>query len=161
MDELLWSLGATYDLSTEWQLLGGVHTGFAPTSPSDKDNIAPEESTNYEVGVRFNGKNLSASAIAFFSDYENKVTNCSAAFHYIDEMCHDNTCDRAGVDDTFLSTDRLLVFDLASHYSLSKSTNLYLKVDNLFDAEKIVARSPDGAPPNKPRTAMVGLKFAF
>lgn len=250
VDELLWSLGVTYDLNSEWQLLGGVHTGFAPTSPSDRENIEPEESTNYEAGARFKGKNLNFAAIAFFSDYDNKVTNCSAAFpcgtatsgsqsegeseikgleltlstnlyqsdlftvplslsytytdaeitdaeesgnedgdllryvpenvfsaqlglelasdwntylsaNYIDEMCHNSTCDRSDVDDRFLRTDELLVFDLASHYSVNESTNIYLKVDNLFDAEEIVARSPDGARPNKPRTATVGVKFAF
>lgn len=250
VDELLWSAGVTYDLNAEWQLLAGVHSGFAPTSPSDKENIEPEKSTNYEAGVRFNGEGLSVSAIAFLSDYENKVTNCSAAFpcgsvtsgsesqgesevkgleltlnntlfqsdaftvplmisytytdaeitdakdsgnqegdllryvpenvfsaqvglelasgwntylsaNYIDEMCHNSTCDRSGVDDTFLKTDELLVFDVASHYPLNKFTNLYLKVDNLFDAEEIVARAPDGARPNKTRTVTVGVKFEF
>ena len=250
VDKLLWSAGVTYELDTEWQLLAGVHSGFAPTSPSDKENIEPEQSTNYEAGVRFNGEGLSVSAIAFWSDYENKVSNCSAAFpcgsvtsgsqsqgesevkgleftlenslfrsdkltvplmisytytdakitdangsgsqdgdllryvpenvfsaqigvelasgwntyvsaNYIDEMCHDSTCDRSGFNDAFLRTDDLLVVDVATHFPLNESTNLYLKLDNAFNAEEIVSRAPDGARPNKPRTVTAGVKFEF
>ena len=250
VDELLWSVGATYDLNNQWQLLAGAHAGFAPASPGSQENVDPEKSTNYEAGARFQGDNLSISAVAFYSDYENKVTNCSVAFpcgvltsgsesegesetkgleftlssslyqnrdlnipltvsytytdaeitdaadsgnqdgdvlpyvpenvlnaqvgfelasgwstylnaSYVDEMCIETSCERSGVDDTFLKTDDVLVFDLATHYPLNEATSVYLKVDNLFDEQDIVARSPGGARPGKPRTATVGFKFTF
>lgn len=251
VDETLWSLGATYDLNDQWQLLAGVHSGFAPASAGSNENVDPEESTNYEAGFRFQNDRLSADVIAFFSDYESTVLNCSAAFpcgaqtsgsqslgqseiqgleftlvtelysgsryniplslsytytdaeitdaednsslqdgdvlryvpenvlnaqvglemnsgwntylniSYTDQMCHNNTCDRSGVDDTFLETDDLLVFDLVTHYPVNEMTSLYLKVDNLLDEQEIVARSPGGVRPNKPRTAIVGVRFSF
>ncbi|MCF7982536.1 MAG: TonB-dependent receptor, partial [Pseudomonadales bacterium] len=251
VEETLWSFGATYDLNDQWQVLAGVHSGFAPASADANENVDPEKSTNYEAGVRFQGDKLSASAIAFFSDYESTVLNCTAAFpcgaqtsgsqslgkseikglelilnatlytnnrfivplmvsytytdaeitdaddngslqdgdvlryvpenvlnaqlglefhsgwstylnaSYIDEMCHNNSCDRAGVDDSLLKTDDLLVFDLVTQYPLNSKTNIYLKVDNLLDDQDIVARSPGGARPNKPRTAILGVKFSF
>jgi len=250
VDELLWSVGATYELNKQWQLLAGVHSGFAPASPGSQDNVDPEKSTNYESGVRFQGDNLSVSAIAFYSDYENKITNCSLAFpcgaltsgsesegeseikgleftlnsslynnsdlniplmvsytytdaeitdaaesnnqdgdvlayvpenilnaqigfelasgwstylnaSYVDEMCIENSCERSGVDDTFLTTDDVLVFDLATHYQVNEATSVYLKMDNLFDEQGIVARSPGGARASKPRTATVGMKISF
>ena len=57
--------------------------------------------------------------------------------------------------------DELLVFDLVTQYPLNNVTNLYLKIDNLLDDQDIVARSPGGARPNKPRTAIIGVKFSF
>ena len=38
---------------------------------------------------------------------------------------------------------------------------VFLKVENLFDEEAIVSRQPDGARPNKPRTASVGVEWTF
>jgi Fe(3+) dicitrate transport protein len=38
---------------------------------------------------------------------------------------------------------------------------VYAKVDNLFDDQEIVARSPDGARPNSPRTAYMGVRVGF
>ena len=251
VEETLWSFGATYDLNDQWQLLAGAHSGFAPASADSNENVDPEKSTNYEAGTRYQGERLSASAIAFYSDYESTVLNCTAAFpcgaqtsgsqslgkseikglelmlnttlytstsfsvplmvsytytdaeitdaddngslqdgdvlryvpenvlnaqlglefnsgwstylnaSYTDEMCHNNSCDRAGVDDNLLKTDELLVFDLVTQYPLNNVTNLYLKIDNLLDDQDIVARSPGGARPNKPRTAIIGVKFSF
>ena len=80
---------------------------------------------------------------------------------YVDEMCIENSCERSGVDDTFLTTDDVLVFDLATHYQVNEATSVYLKMDNLFDEQGIVARSPGGARASKPRTATVGMKISF
>lgn len=251
VDQLLWGWGMTYQLNDSVQLLAGVHSGFAPSSPSAKQNIDPETSTNYEAGFRFDNDDVQASVIGFFSDYDSTVTNCSVAFpcsgqtlgsvsqgesevqglelavdvfainnsdlqvpvsisytyteaeitnpqqssaqsgdvyeylpenvfnaqvglelssgwntyvnaSYVDEMCTDNSvCGRSGADETFVKTDDLWVIDFASHYPINTSTQLYLKVDNVFDKRAIVSRSPDGARPNKPRTATVGVKFQF
>ena len=40
----------------------------------------PELSTNYESGVRFGTDEFKFEWIAFYSDYENSVRNCSVAF---------------------------------------------------------------------------------
>lgn len=251
VDELLYSAGATYQLNDQVTLLAGFHSGFAPTSPSARDNIEPETSTNYEVGVRFEAEDARASVIAFFSDYESTVTNCTVnrpcgdqtsgaqsegesevkgvevtvdshlyqdrdvfvpvslsytytnakitdprdsgnrsgdlyeylpkntfsaqigyelangwnsylSASYVDEMCTDNgVCGRSGLNQQFAYTEQYWVADFSTHYPLNKDTQLYLKLDNIFDERAIVSRNPDGARPNKPRAALVGVKLNF
>ncbi len=51
--------------------------------------------------------------------------------------------------------------DLAASYYLRSNVEVYAKVDNLFDDQEIVARSPDGARPNSPRTAYMGVRVGF
>ncbi len=81
--------------------------------------------------------------------------------NYIDAMCIDFECERDGTDNTFRKTDSLWVFDFVSHYQLTDNAQVYLKVDNLFDTQEIISRSPAGARPNKPRTAYLGLNVSF
>ena len=53
-----------------------MHEGFAPASP-DLERKKPEESTNYEAGLRFTQDDLYMEAIYFFSDYDNAVQYCT------------------------------------------------------------------------------------
>ena len=247
IEEFMTGVGVTYEFNEQWQFLAGAHTGFAPASPSDQDNVEPEKSVNYEAGLRFSDASVDASALVFYSDYANKVTNCSVAFpcgdisvgsvsegeasieglelslnhnlmvsksltvplsvvytytaaeisdpaqsasqkgealpytpenvlniqtglessfgwntylniSYVDKMCIYNRC---GNDLPFSETEETVVVDLASHYVLSEGISMYVKWDNLLDQQRIVARSPGGARPNKPRTMTVGFKLNF
>lgn len=79
VDDVLAGLGATWLLDDQWSLLAGVHQGFAPPGGSAEKGEQPEESVNYEAGVRYGSENLTAEAIAFFSDYQNTVQNCTVA----------------------------------------------------------------------------------
>jgi Fe(3+) dicitrate transport protein len=77
VDVWLPGIGATYALSDEVKLVGGVHRGFINPAPgSDAD---AEESWNYEAGVRFDRGAASVEAIAFLVDYENLVGTCTAS----------------------------------------------------------------------------------
>ena len=78
---------------------------------------------------------------------------------YIDEMCMDVGCNNGG--SRFDHSEDLLVLDYFSRYVLTDSAVVYLKVENLMDEQAIVSRQPDGARPNKPRTAAVGIEWAF
>lgn len=248
--DTLLALGATYQLSDTVALLGGVHEGYAPAGAGSED-VDPEESINYEAGIRLADGNLFVEAIAFFSDYKNSVQFCTVAndcngqtfgsigtgeaeieglellinydlssgngvsipvsftytytdteytegapdddilvgdsyadvpenqwaasigyiaasgwdaylnASYVDETCSNTRCDRSGVDDTFLRTADLLVFDASASYPLSKRSTAYVKVDNVLDEQDIVSRKPDGARANKPRTIYLGLKLSF
>ncbi|SHF32249.1 Fe(3+) dicitrate transport protein [Microbulbifer donghaiensis] len=251
VDEWLPGLGLVYDVSEAWSLLAGVHRGFAPPGGGAEEGQGPELSTNYEWGARYYSDSLSAEIIAFFSDYENAIQNCSvavpcdngadsgtfqlgeaeikgleAAFGsewvltngwslplrasytytdaeitkdsdggdllagdnlaylpenvfalsagldsgaawrlnltaaYQDEMCVSTECNR-GNTDQFDYTESLWVLDAVAHYDFSEDLSGYLKVDNLFDEQAIVNRGPDGARANRPRTATLGMKFAF
>jgi len=78
---------------------------------------------------------------------------------YMDETCVSVGCDR--VADPFGETESLLVADLISRYALTDRAVVFAKVENLFDEQVIVARTPDGARPNKPRTGFVGIEFSL
>lgn len=82
-----------------------------------------------------------------------------AVVKYIDEMCVDIGCNRSS--SPFATTEDLLVVDLISRYALSDDAVVFLKVENLFDEQAIVSRQPDGARPNKPQTASVGVQWSF
>ncbi|WP_027951278.1 TonB-dependent receptor family protein [Haliea salexigens] len=78
---------------------------------------------------------------------------------YIDEMCVSVGCNNG--DDRFGRTRDLFVIDLISRYELTPESAVYLKVENVFDDQSIVSRQPDGARPNKPQTASVGVEWRF
>lgn len=80
---------------------------------------------------------------------------------YVDKMCIDNQCDRSGADNTFRETDSLTVVDLSGSYRVADGARVFAKLDNVFDTRRIIARSPDGARPNLPMTAAVGVSVDF
>lgn len=78
---------------------------------------------------------------------------------YVDEQCVSISCNRAAGPRN--STDTSLVIDLISRYQLNEKLEAFLKIENLFDDQDIVSRNPDGARPNKARTASIGLAYQF
>jgi len=71
LDVIVPGLGVSYQVSNSTSIFGGVHKGFAPPGPSTNTSQAPEESINYEAGVRHNQGSLQTEAVVFFNDYEN------------------------------------------------------------------------------------------
>ncbi len=71
VSEILPGLGVSYTLSTSWNLLAGIHKGFAPPGPGQSPETRSEESWNYELGARFAKGAARARAVAFYSDYSN------------------------------------------------------------------------------------------
>ena len=78
-EELMAGLGTTWLLNDNWSLLAGVHQGFAPAGASSDKGTEAEKSVNYEAGFRYWQENFNADVIAFYSDYENTLRNCSVA----------------------------------------------------------------------------------
>lgn len=74
---------------------------------------------------------------------------------FVDEVCVRASCG------TFEKTDDALVLDLAAHYALNDTVDLYGKIDNLTGEEDIMGRHPYGARPNKDRTATLGIRIDF
>lgn len=85
--------------------------------------------------------------------------NNYAVVKYTDEMCMDIGCNNGGTQ--YDRSEDLLVVDYISRYAFSEAAVVFLKVENVFDEEAIVSRQPDGARPNKPRTAAVGVEWSF
>lgn len=77
VSEVLPGLGALWSINETTSVLFGVNKGFAP--PGSSANDKPEESWNYELGLRFNGSQYSSELIAFYSDYENLLGECTLA----------------------------------------------------------------------------------
>ncbi|MDH7944843.1 TonB-dependent receptor [Pseudohongiella sp. SYSU M77423] len=77
----------------------------------------------------------------------------------VHEMCVSIGCNNSV--SPYARTDTLFVTDLISRYTINNGVELFLKVENLFDKQKIVSRDPDGARPNKARTASVGFLYEF
>ena len=78
---------------------------------------------------------------------------------YIDETCVNVGCNRS--DSIYAKNEDLLVIDYVSHFPISDKLAIYLKVENLLDEDSIISRQPDGARPNKKRTASIGMELNF
>jgi Fe(3+) dicitrate transport protein len=64
-------IGAVYRATSWLDLIGGAHRGFAPPGPGANDDTKPEDSINYEAGVRAKNRNTELSVIGYYNDYEN------------------------------------------------------------------------------------------
>jgi len=70
------ALSSSYKFNDNYSVFAGVHKGFAPAPPSS--TIKPEQSTNYETGFRFRGKQESFLETAlFYNDYTNLTSEDS------------------------------------------------------------------------------------
>ena len=67
----VWIPGAALEYTFNSQLLGfaGVHKGFAPPGPTQ--GTLPENSLNYEAGIRFMRSEFNFQAVGFYNDYSN------------------------------------------------------------------------------------------
>lgn len=66
-----------YKVNSALSVFAGVHKGFAP--PGVKEETRPEESLNYELGVRYSQNGLSGNMTAFYNDYKNLLGSDMAA----------------------------------------------------------------------------------
>ncbi|GLX78857.1 TonB-dependent receptor [Thalassotalea insulae] len=69
--------GVFYRINEQLGALFGVNKGYVPNSPGQETNIDPEESWNYEFGLRYSDNGLQAQMIGFFNDYTNLKGTCT------------------------------------------------------------------------------------
>ncbi len=74
---LLPGIGMLYRVSQAITLIAGVHKGF--TAPSNASDADAEEALNFELGVRTTGARGRFEAIAFLSDYDNLLGECTSS----------------------------------------------------------------------------------
>ena len=79
LTELIPGVGASYAIDDARQVFFGVHRGFAPPGPSSTEEVAAEESVNYELGFRVDRGGSGAELVAFFSDYDNLLGTDTAS----------------------------------------------------------------------------------
>lgn len=70
-------IAVDYKINSSIASFVGVHKGFAP--PGAKDGARPEESVNYEAGIKFYKKAISSQLVFFFNDYKNLLGSDLAA----------------------------------------------------------------------------------
>lgn len=87
--------------------------------------------------------------------------NAYAALNYTDGAYTSNTAGRADVDETYLRTQSLFTVDLVASYPLTDALDVYARVENVFDQQRITHRGADGARGNAPRWTSFGLKYRF
>ncbi len=83
-------LGLFRQLDSHWGWLLGVYRGMGLADADDAGSGKPEESINYESGVRWLDKGAQFDAIGFYNNYSNLKGTCSAA-----EGCGSNASDRS------------------------------------------------------------------
>ena len=64
-------VGLTFDWRPDLRLFGGVHRGFSPPGAGADSETKPEESVNYELGLRSSRGGVESEAIFFYNDYQN------------------------------------------------------------------------------------------
>lgn len=78
-----------------------------------------------------------------------------AALNYVDAVCVRASCG------AFEQTDDSITVDAALRLAFRTDASLFLRIDNIADAQDIVGRHPYGARPNKSRTAVLGVDVAW
>lgn len=74
---LLPGMGAIYRVNDATALIAGVHKGF--TAPSNALDIDAEEALNVELGLRVHADGGHFEAMAFLSDYDNLLGECTSS----------------------------------------------------------------------------------
>ncbi len=106
-------MSTNYNLQNGASIFAGYHQGYSPTGPSS--TAEPEESDNFEVGVRYSQPGSYFEAVGFFVDYDNLLESCLIA----------NGCSSGGADQGSSSNA-----GEAEVYGLELQYNL----DNMFAA---------------------------
>lgn len=69
LDVFMPGMGVDYRFRDGVSAFAGVHKGFAP--PGSKKGAKPEESVNYELGLRYRKGAFSTEIVGFYNDYSN------------------------------------------------------------------------------------------
>lgn len=136
-------LSLTYTWTAEAEFESSFSSGFDPwgeVEAGDELPYIPEHQLQLRAGLASQRWAVNLAAI------------------YVDET---RTEAGRGSIDPRLATDDFVTFNLAADWYLTQRLRTYLRVENLFDEEYIVARRPAGARPGLPRTALLGVNFSL
>ncbi|HRE88070.1 MAG TPA: TonB-dependent receptor [Myxococcota bacterium] len=88
---LLPGIGVHKELAKNLGVFAGVYRGFSPVAPGQPDEVSPETSINWELGVRWLVPETGSTAelVGFWNDYDNLVGTCT-----LSSGCDPNDLDR-------------------------------------------------------------------
>ena len=137
--QITWPLSVSYTHS-----MAEARGDTADSRVLDGDTLAsvPENSLSLRLGAQVGSR---------WDSY--------AVVKYIDEMCVEIGCNRDA--SSFAETQSFFVVDVGTRYAVTDAISAFIKVENALDKRAIVSRQPDGARPNKPLTAMLGVEWVF
>jgi Fe(3+) dicitrate transport protein len=78
IDAYIPGVGSVYKFNDNVSTFASVHKGFSPPTPGSSDR-KKEDSTNYEIGFRYNKNSFSSELVGFFNDYSNLLGECTAS----------------------------------------------------------------------------------
>jgi Fe(3+) dicitrate transport protein len=79
VDAVIPGIGASYVWREGVYLFAGVHRGFGPPGPGADRETRPEESVNYELGIKLRRPWLDAQLLGFYNDYDNILGKATLA----------------------------------------------------------------------------------
>lgn len=77
VDATMPGLGVTRAIGASLRLIAGLHRGFV--NPAPGSSADPEQSWNYEAGLRFERGDTALEAMGFLVEYDNLVGTCTAS----------------------------------------------------------------------------------
>lgn len=87
--------------------------------------------------------------------------NSYLALNYQSRAWTASNARRPGVDNRFLQTDSLFTVNFTTGYALTENTEVYARINNVFDQQRITHRGADGARGNAPREYTLGIRAKF
>jgi len=154
-------VGLLFDFSDELRLVAGVHKGFS--TPGNKPGVDPEESVNYELGLRWTTDRIALDVMGFYNDYENLVgvcTNSSGADCEPGDSFNGEGVDVPGIEVNFyadLENDRGWAFPVNVTY-----TWMDAEFQDSFESDffgDVMKGDPVPYIPNHQARASVGAEF--
>ncbi|MFN2420069.1 MAG: TonB-dependent receptor family protein [Gemmatimonadota bacterium] len=79
VDAVIPGIGASYVWREGAYLFAGVHRGFGPPGPGADRETRPEESVNYELGIKLRRPWLDTQLLGFYNDYDNILGKATLA----------------------------------------------------------------------------------
>jgi len=110
---LLPGAGVYSQITDSLGVLAGVYKGFTSTAPGQDGEVDPEESINYELGLRLQGDHQ-VELIGFANDYSNFKGTCTGS----------NSCDTSNVDKES-NGGEAMVYGVESSYKYEPSYQAY------------------------------------
>ena len=70
-------MGVLRELNDWTDVFSGIHRGFSPVAPEQSEEVLPEQSWNYEAGIRQHTDMLHMELIGFVNDYQRITGQCT------------------------------------------------------------------------------------
>ncbi len=157
-------LGFNYMLTDNLVLVGGINKGITLVGPGQDDSIKPEESLNYEIGMRLKAP-VYLEVIGFYSDYSNIKGTCSfssgCAEDKIDSEYNGGEAEIFGIESAMSHTFKAKSYQFPVELSYTRTVARFTRTTTSDNKEWGIGEIKTGDPlpyvPQDQVSAKVGL----